>query len=164
MDGTREEKLSLNRKVDIFAICALLGWAVMVFFIWAGIAHGQATSQPAPQPAVAAAGGAWVWIKGNLWWLVPLTINLLSSVATALKNYPKADGAAKVIWTIVAFLGNVEFKDGKRPGFVLKTPLTQPALPPAAAAVVAAAAAVATTAATPAAEAKADADKDKPKA
>jgi len=139
----------MKRATNVWLVVALAAWAVMVVLFWQGLAHGQAASQPA-----VVAGGFWTWVR-DYWWLMPLAINLLSSIATALKNYPKAEGAAKVIWTIVAFLGNVEFKDGKRPGFVLKSPLTQPALPPAAAAVVAAAAAVATTAATPAAEAKA---------
>ena len=107
-------------------------------------------SQAASQPVVAV-GGFWTWMKANSWWVLPLGSNLLASIATALKNYPKGDGVAKVLWLFVAFLGNVEFKDGKRPGFVMKTPLTQAALPPT----------VAIPAATPAATPAPDADKPK---
>jgi hypothetical protein len=142
----KKERISLVRKIDIFAIGAIIAWGVMVFFLWAGIAHGQtgAASQPASQPVVvaaAASAGGKAWLLANLWWLVPLAINVLSSVATALKNYPKADGVAKVLWIIVAMLGNVEFKDGKKPGLAFKPPFTAPALPPPSAANVAAPAA-----------------------
>lgn len=114
----------MKRATNVWLVVALAAWAVMVVLFWQGLAHGQAASQPA-----VVAGGFWTWVR-DYWWLMPLAINLLSSIATALKNYPKAEGVAKVLWLIVAFLGNVEFKDGKRPGFVLKTPCTLPALPP----------------------------------
>jgi hypothetical protein len=117
--------MTVKRATNVWVLVALVAWAAMVVLFWKSVAHGQAASQP-----VSVGGGGWVWIKANLWWIVPLGINLLSSIATALKNYPKADGVAKVIWLIVAFLGNVEFKDGKRPGFVLKAPCMMPALPP----------------------------------
>jgi hypothetical protein len=114
----------MKRATNVWLVVALAAWAVMVVLFWQGLAHGQAASQPA-----VVAGGFWTWVR-DYWWLMPLAINLLSSIATALKNYPKAEGVAKVLWLIVAFLGNVEFKDGKRPGFVLKAPCMMPALPP----------------------------------
>lgn len=117
--------MTVKRATNVWVIVAMIAWAAMVALFWKSVAHGQtAASQPA------APGGTVVWIKANLWWLVPLAINLLSSIATALKNYPKADGVAKVIWLIVAFLGNVEFKDGKKPGLAFKAPCMMPALPP----------------------------------
>ena len=116
--------MTVKRATNVWVLVALVAWAAMVVLFWKSVAHGQAASQPA------AAGGSWIWIKGNLWWLVPLAINVLSSIATALKNYPKADGVAKVIWLVVAFLGNVEFKDGKKPGLAFKAPCMMPALPP----------------------------------
>jgi hypothetical protein len=147
--------MTVKRATNVWVVVALVAWAAMIVLFWKSVAQGQAASQPA-----AAAGGSWVWIKANLWWLVPLGINLLSSIATALKNYPKADGVAKVIWLIVAFLGNVEFKDGKKPGLAFKAPCMMPALPPGAPRLV-------TDAPAPAADAtpdapKADAPADKP--
>jgi hypothetical protein len=121
--------MTVKRATNVWVVVALVAWVAMIVLFWKSVAQGQAASQPASQPAVVASAG-WAWVKANLWWLLPLGINLLSSIATALKNYPKADGVAKVIWLIVAFLGNVEFKDGKRPGFVLKAPCMMPALPP----------------------------------
>lgn len=125
--------------IDVWALCTsalVVGGAVFTLLLLDSLtAHSQgaAASQPASQPAIVS-GGAWAWIKANAWWLVPLTINVLSSIATALKDYPKAGGFTKVLWTIIALLGNVEFKDGKRPGLVFKAPFMPPAPPPAAAA------------------------------
>lgn len=113
-----------------YLVCAIGFWfAALVLFLVCNHAFGQA-SQPASRPAAAAAVSAKVWLLANLWWLLPLAINVLSSLATALTPYPKAGGVVKLIRLVIAMLGNVEFKDGKRPGLVLKAPFMPAALPP----------------------------------
>jgi len=118
------------KRHKLFPFGVFAFWLVVTALLTVvGLAFGQA-SQPTSQPITVVAISKWSWILANLFWLVPLAVNVLSSIAVALKNYPKGEGIAKVIWLIVAFLGNCEFKDGKWAGFVMKAPLTQAALPP----------------------------------
>jgi len=115
-----------KRFLDWFAIAGtVLLVCMFVVVALAATAHGQPASQPVVVAPVAASG-AWNWIVANAGWLVPLAVSFLSSLATGLSDYPKAEGLVKVIRVVVACLGVVQFKNS--PGS-LKAPLAPPAKP-----------------------------------
>jgi hypothetical protein len=107
---------------------ALLGLLVAAFAVMSlATVSALAQAVPASQPIVVApvaASGAWAWFVANAGWLVPLAVSFLSSLATGLSDYPKAEGFVKVIRVAVACLGVVQFRNA--PGS-LKAPLAPPA-------------------------------------
>jgi hypothetical protein len=102
-----------------------VGLIIGALFFAAAVAHGQGA--PASQPIVIPVSlGFWPWLAANSSWVVPLVILLLSSVVTGLSDYPKAEGAVKVLRILLSGLSLVQFKDGKGS---LKLPGTPPAPP-----------------------------------
>jgi len=85
---------------------------------------------PASQPAIKVPAGFWPWLTANGSWFVPLLIFVLSSLATVLSKYPRAKGLIAALRMFMGGLSMLEFKDGRRPGMVLKWPATLPAPPP----------------------------------
>lgn len=103
--------------------------AVVAVLLVAAVAHGQPASAPASQvvvPLPAPKG----WLGANLAWLVPLAIFVVSTLATFLSRYPRAKGVVAALRMFGGGLSMLEFKDGKRPGLVLKWPAALPAPPP----------------------------------
>lgn len=113
-----------KRQLDVFLYggTALMVTAFMAIVLATRVALGQPASQPVVVAPVAA-GGAWAWFVANSGWLVPLAISVLSSLATGLSDYPKANGFVKVLRIVVAALGVCQFKNA--PG-TLKAPFTPP--------------------------------------
>jgi len=85
---------------------------------------------PASQPTIKVPAGFWPWLQANGGWFVPLLIFVLSSLATVLSKYPRAKGLIAALRMFMGGLSMLEFKDGKRPGMVMKWPATLPAPPP----------------------------------
>ena len=112
-----------------YLMCACGFWfAALVLFLVCNNAFGQ-SSQPASQPIIiapVAAAGFWKWLVANSQWVVPLITTTAATIATGLKEYPKAAGVVKWLWMVVALFSVVQFKDGKGS---LKLPFAPPATP-----------------------------------
>lgn len=85
---------------------------------------------PASQPTIKVPVGVGPWLQANASWFIPLLIFVLSTLATVLSKYPRAKGLVAALRMFLGGLSMLEFKDGKRPGMVLKWPATLPAPPP----------------------------------
>jgi hypothetical protein len=113
-----------------YLMCACGFWlAALVLFLVCNNAFGQ-SSQPASQPIIiapVAAAGFWKWLAANSQWVFPLIGTTAATIATGLKDYPKAKGVVKALWMVVALFSVVQFKDGAGS---LKLPFVPPALPP----------------------------------
>ena len=44
--------MTIKRATNVGLVLSLVAWGVMVFLLWAGVAHGAPASQPASQPAL----------------------------------------------------------------------------------------------------------------
>lgn len=85
---------------------------------------------PASQPAIKVPAGFCPWLQANGNWFIPLLIFVLSSLATVLSKYPRAKGLIAALRMFMGGLSMLEFKDGRRPGMVMKWPATLPEPPP----------------------------------
>jgi formate-dependent nitrite reductase membrane component NrfD len=109
--------MSMHARLRVSALLAMTVAVVDLVLLWTFTAHGQAASQPASQPAVV--GGFWAWVSANGVALVGLLINLLSTIATGLSDYPaetpagasKLQKAVRIIRLVVACLGWAQFKN-----------------------------------------------------
>jgi hypothetical protein len=109
--------MSMHARLRVSAFLAMTVAVVGLVLLWTFTAHGQAASQPATQPAVV--GGSWAWLGAHWVELVGLAINLLSTIATGLSEYPaetpagasKLQKAVRVVRLVVACLGWAQFKN-----------------------------------------------------
>ena len=134
--------MTMRFKMQCASGIMLTVMVIMAVGLVALIAHGHAAgqtaaaavaaSQPASQPEVVVPVGGWFAANGG--WLVPLAASLggllLLTLATALTRYPKLGGVVAVLRWLGGLLSGAEFRDGKRPGLVLKLPLVPPSPPP----------------------------------
>lgn len=106
--------------------------AALATLLYACLAHAQPASAPASQPVIAS--GAWVWLSGHWVEVVGVVINLLSTIATGLSDYPaetpagasKLKKVVRVLRIIIACLGWAQFKNSPGSLKVLGAPPAAP--------------------------------------
>jgi hypothetical protein len=109
------------------ASVALLIVSLFIVICFAARAvHGQTIPVMCDYPASQPSSGLWLWIKANATWLVPAIINILSTVATGLSQYPKAKGIASGVRIVISALSWVPFYDSKGSLKVLGMPSAAP--------------------------------------